>query len=196
MARRQGLEQLGRRAQAHGHARALLEVDLQALERQVDLDHAADPLALHEHDFADVEDEQALEAGDLVPQAGGIVGVLAQADELEGRTEVGAAAPERFQGGDDLLLEAARTHGQRPGAAQQFEPDGPEVAPGELGVVELEQRAGALVLAGRGQPLGDAEEPVEVRRLALDVIEPVLVEAREAPEDRYSSNVRCVIAPG
>ena len=169
----------------HGCAKRSLEYRVPGTLEHVEAGAAVglfgqlDALALHQDDLADVEDQQALEPRDLVPQPRRIVGGLVEVDVGDRGGQGRAPLPDLLEGRNDLLVQAGRLDSDRPGPAQQLEASRPEAAARQLGVVELEQIAGAPLLPGIGETARQTEIPVDVGRIGLDLGEPVLFEIRD-----------------
>jgi hypothetical protein len=162
MVRRQRLEQLGRGLEADGHTLDALEVDLEALETEIGFGDAAHALALHGHDGADVEGEEALELLHLLPGLRDVVGGALEAHGFGEPLEDGAVAVQALQGGKDGGVELFGGEEDASGLLQKLSSDVPAPALAELVVQHLEEEAGALLLTGAGQGAGDADEVIQV----------------------------------
>ena len=170
------LQQLGRRLEADHQPLVALEVDLEALEAEVGLDHPPDPLALHRHHGADVEGEQGLQPVDLLPGLRDVLRRAVQADRLEQPLEGAAVAVELVEGRDDGGVGLVGRQQQRPGALQELQARRPVPALAELLVEHLQEVAGAPLLAVADQGARHADEVVEVRRVLFEAGQPLPLE--------------------
>jgi hypothetical protein len=178
VSRLEDAQHLRRGAKADRHAPPLLEIDLQRLEREVDLDHPPDALTLHGHDRADVVEQDAAEPGDPIPELGGILHHLAQSDPLERGGEIRLVGPQPLERGDDLPVQLGGFVEEGADAAQRLETQRPVPALAELAVPQLQQAARPIRLAGGDELLADGEKPVDGGRVTIDLGDPVVVERR------------------
>ncbi len=154
---------------------------LKLFQPEVGLGDAADALAFHGHDRADVEGEEAFELLHLFPGLGDVLGGALEADGVDEPLEDGAVAVQALQSGEDGGMELVGGKEEGAGPLQQLPPDVPASAFAELVVEHFEQEPRAFLLAGAGQGACDADEVIQVGGVLAEGGQPFSLDRVEVP---------------
>ena len=168
----QRFEQLAGGAEPDLEVAPVDQLDLEALELEVDVGDAASAVTLDPDDRPRHEAQHALEPRHAVPDLGGVARGAAQPEAVEARLEARMRAPHLAQGFDHRLVQARLRDHDLARIAQQLEPLAREPAPAQLVREHLEQRSRDVGMAGGGEVTPDPGEPVEILRRLGGALEP------------------------
>ena len=158
----QGLQELGGSGESDSQGRQILDLQLEALELEIDLDDLAGALVLHPHIGTVLELHEIAESSDLLPDLRGVLDRSVETYLLAQRCEAGTFHVESFEGSDGRRVDRRWIEKMESRGFEQLQMSVPVLTLAQLLVGELQQEDQHLGLLALGECFGGAVEKVHV----------------------------------